>query len=78
MMSKVTLKIEFDSQEASDHFVGWLDGQGEQDYWMWMEYREQEELGDITAIEFDYNQKLVDGKFVADNTIRTVCSRLDK
>jgi ribosomal protein S27AE len=82
------LTIEFDNQEAAEHFASWLCGQGEQDYWMWMECREREEDGDITATSFHYHgvedeTKAQDdpsryGEFMADNTIRTTCGRLDK
>lgn len=53
--NKSTVTIEFANPSAAEHFVSWLDGQGEQDYWIWMEYREQEEEGDITALRFDYD-----------------------
>lgn len=48
------LTFEFESQEAANHFKHWLCGQGEQNYWLWMEYREQEESGPITGVEFNY------------------------
>jgi hypothetical protein len=63
------LVFEFASPEAANHFKHWLCGQGEQDYWIWMEYREQEEKGDITAVAFDY--------FNGEN-IPAKCGRLDK
>ncbi len=50
MPSKVT--IEFDNKDAAYHFMSWLDGQGEQDYWTWMKCREDEEPGNITAESF--------------------------
>lgn len=71
---KHKLTIEFDNREALEHFAHWLCGQGEQNYWLWMEYREQEEDGDITA-SFDYFHEK---KFLGDDTIRASCSRLDK
>ena len=86
---KVKLTIEFDNQEAAEHFGEWLNGQGEQDYWNWMEYREEEEKGNITVIDFDYHypqdeqypkndaRRYVDSKFLGDMTIRTICGRLD-
>lgn len=82
MSGKTTIKIEFDSPEAARHFATWLCESGEQDYWLWMEYREQEENGPITATDFDYhnahevNGKKMYGKFMKDNTIRTTCGRL--
>jgi hypothetical protein len=48
------LTFEFESEEALNHFKHWLCGQGEQDYWIWMECREQEEEGPITGLDFDY------------------------
>ena len=50
------LIIDFGSDKVADHFIRWLSGAGEQDYWNWMEYREMEEQGTIpmTAIRFDY------------------------
>ncbi len=82
-----TLKIEFDNDEALDHFALWLCEAGEQDYWTWMECRETEEAGPITAVNFHYH--LEDprypkdddrryGPFMGDQTIRTTCGRLDR
>lgn len=51
---KHTLTIEFDNEEAAEHFASWLCESGEQSYWDWMEVREEEEDGDITAVSFDY------------------------
>ena len=63
-----TLTLKFDNEEALNHFKSWLDWQGEQDYWTWMECREQEESGPITGVKFDY--------FNGD-TIKIECGRLD-
>lgn len=81
-----TLKIEFASKEALDHFALWLCESGEQHYWDWMEAREEEEDGDITATEFHYhgpeNDQFPDARryheFMVDNTIRTTPGRLTK
>lgn len=83
-----TLKIEFASQKALRHFALWLCESGEQEYWQWMETRETEEDGNITAVELDYHgpedeTKSKDdperyGEFMCDDTIRTKCGRLDK
>lgn len=62
------VEINFENLAAAQQFVDWLNGQGEQDYWTWMEYREQEESGKITATRFIYNDLQVDTK----------CGRLDK
>jgi hypothetical protein len=85
---EVDLIIRFPNQKTLEHFAQWLCGAGEQDYWNWMEYREQEETGDITATVFHYHgeedeSKDLDdeeryGEFLEDNIIRTTVSRLDK
>lgn len=85
---EINLIIKFANKEAANHFAHWLCGSGEQQYWNWMEYRESEENGDITATEFHYHgeedktKEITDpkryGKFMCDNTIRTTCGRLDK
>ena len=74
MTEKKKLTIEFDSDAAAKHFALWLSEQGEQDYWVWMEYREQEEPGDITALSFDWDYN----KFSPNNLITTTCGRLDE
>lgn len=38
-----------------DHFLTWLCESGEQQYWNWMEVREEEEKGNITIVDFDYH-----------------------
>lgn len=83
--NKKTLTIEFDNEKALKHFATWLAESGEQDYWTWMEYREQEEpSGNITVTHFDYHQEDTSKaktdperykEFMADNTIRTTCGR---
>ena len=50
-----TATISFSSPEAAEHFLHWLCGAGEQDYWEWMRCREEEEEGPITALNFDYD-----------------------
>ena len=80
--------IRFANPKAASHFAHWLCGSGEQQYWMWMEYREQEEKGDITATSFEYhgeedktkskNDPKRYGEFMSDNIIRTTCGRLDR
>ena len=82
-MSNVTIR--FGSDAAAKHFALWLCGQGEQQYWDWMRYREQEEPGPITAVSFDYHNRnlaLPDdnpnayGEFLEDGIIRTELGRL--
>jgi len=76
-MKKKTIKIEFDNEEAADHFLSWLCGSGEQSYWEWMEYREQEKDGDITAISFDYHGGTNKGSEFGKHPIIARCGRLD-
>jgi len=83
-----TLKIEFANEDAMMQFASWLCGSGEQHYWDWMRYREDEDEGDITAVEFHYhgvedetkaqNDAARYGEFMCDDTIRTTCGRLTK
>ena len=85
-MKKLT--IEFDNEKALEHFACWLCESGEQSYWGWMESREcEEETPNMTATSLKYcaedeslprNDKKRYGKWLEDNTIRTVCGRLDK
>ena len=76
MSKKVT--IEFDNEEAAKHFIHWLCGSGEQEYWEWMKCREQEEDGDITATSFDYWGGTLNGKEFGKHPIKAKCGRLDK
>lgn len=64
------LTFDFDNEEACNHFKLWLCEQGEQSYWEWMQYREEEELDkkDITGIEFEYWEGQV---------IKVSCGRMD-
>lgn len=85
---KNKIVIEFSNPDAALEFATWLCESGEQQYWQWMEYREEEDNGDITATSFHYHgiedeSKLKNdasryGEFMCDNTIRTTCGRLDK
>jgi len=61
--------FEFDNEEAAYHFQLWLSGQGEQMYWEYMEYREQESSGDITALRFKYH--------TYDESVKAECGRMD-
>lgn len=80
--------IKFANKTAAHHFAIWLCESGEQQYWNWMEYREDEEDGDITVIDFEYhgeedktkaeNDPKRYGKFMCDNTIRTTVGRLKR
>ena len=54
------VSINFANKKAADHFIIWLCEQGEQDYWNWMNYREEKEDGDITAVRFDYDFKTLE------------------
>ena len=71
----MNITIKFENEKAALHFAHWLCGQGEQNYWTWMEYREQEEAGDITAREFVYHK---DNEFVPDGEINVVLGRISE
>lgn len=85
---ETNLIIKFANKKAAHHFASWLCESGEQHYWNWMEYRENEKVGNITATEFHYhgeedetkgkNDPKRYGKFMCDNVIRTTCGRLGK
>jgi hypothetical protein len=87
-MSDKEITIKFANPEAARHFAVWLCESGEQSYFDWMRYREENEDGDITATSFHYHgpedetKDIADpkryGKFMCDNTIRTTCGRLTK
>lgn len=64
-----TLKIRFESPEAARHFKLWLCESGEQAYWDWMDCREEEQAGNITATEFAYHGD-------DPNVIETECGRV--
>lgn len=64
------LTFKFDSIEAANHFKSWLCGSGEQQYWEWMECREQEDVeARDTVLEFNYH--------TGDSAITTESGRLD-
>lgn len=52
-----TLTFEFENVEAANHFKLWLCESGEQGYWEWMDYYEQEEDGNITGLQFEYHSE---------------------
>ena len=60
----VDVRIRFDNVRAAEHFMDWMDDAGEQDYWGWMEFREQKEKGDITltTITYNYSALTIEGK----------------
>jgi hypothetical protein len=58
MANKCKLTFEFDNQETLNHFKLWLCESGEQQYWNWMEVREEKEDGDITAVGFRYHRPI--------------------
>jgi len=78
MKNKEKIIIEFDNDKAAKHFASWLCQQGEQDYWLYMKYREQEEEWNITATGFNYHGESGEESFMEDNTIRTSVGRLDE
>jgi TusA-related sulfurtransferase len=76
-VKEATLKIKFANKKAAMGFASWLCEMGEQEYWEYQKYREEEEEGDITAVIFDYHGPKNNGKFMRDNIIRTTVGRLD-
>lgn len=82
------LVIRFASAKAARHFALWLCESGEQGYWQWMECREREEPGNITARAFHYhgpedrtkarNDPRRYGEFLCDGVIRTTCGRVSE
>lgn len=87
-MKETILKIKFDNEEAALHFAEWLCNSGEQEYWSYMECRELEDDGNITAVNFHYHGEEDEtkdesdpnryGEFMCDNTIRTTVGRLNR
>lgn len=87
-LTQTDLVIRFANADAARHFASWLCGSGEQQYWQWMEYREEEDEGDITAVSFHYHgeedesKERTDptryGEFMCDNIIRTTTGRLNR
>lgn len=75
MSKEVTIK--FSNDDAAHHFLIWLCESGEQQYWQWMECREQEESGDITAVDFDYHGGTLKGEEFGKHPIIATCGRLD-
>ena len=75
-MKEITFK--FDNEDAAQHFLLWLCESGEQDYWMWMEYREQEEDGQITVLSFDYHGGLSGYDNFGKHPIVATCGRMSK
>jgi len=75
MKKKVTVEIEFDDDVVANHFLQWLSGSGEQEYWQWMECREEREKGKITAVAFDYHTPNGSKKFGP--RVSTTSGRLD-
>ncbi len=65
-----TLVFKFENKEAANQFKHWLCGQGEQDYWMWMQEREREMEGNITGLNFNYHS--------GDETIPVKCGRTEE
>jgi len=49
------LTIKFDNIAMANHFKKWLCCQGEQFYWDWMGFREEEEPGKNITAHFNYH-----------------------
>jgi len=66
-MGMVIVNFGVGNYRAAKHFVNWLNGSGEQDYWNWMDGREFEEDGPITATRFVYPRCSTNaGNFIVD------------
>jgi hypothetical protein len=75
---KKIVKFVFDNERAAEHFISWLCESGEQSYWQWMDYRETEEDGNITVLDFDYWGRTKSGKNFGKSDIICSCGRLDE
>jgi len=50
--------LQFETEAAARYFREWLCESGEQDYWQYMEAREDDDPeDDITGLEFDYHHR---------------------
>jgi hypothetical protein len=76
--SKTEVKFVFDNAAVAHYFIEWLCGVGEQDYFQYMECREKEQDGDITATEFDYWGGTGKNSEFGKNDIIAICGRLDR
>jgi len=70
------IKFVFDNDAAAEHFLTWLSEDGEQSYWDWMRYRQEEENGPITAVHFDYHGGTNDGEEFGKHPVIAKCGRL--
>jgi hypothetical protein len=50
-----TLKIEFPNQERLNDFTSWLCNDGEQDYWQWQTYRQEEDAENLGPLVFVFH-----------------------
>ena len=78
MSNKVTLKIEFPSQEYLDAFTCWLCEEGEQDFWQWEEGKNNPRMVDFIYHHPQDEQfpktdsrRYIPSKFCRDNIILT-------
>lgn len=77
MSDKFNVTFEFDNGTARSHFVHWLCGQGEQDYWLWMEYREREKKDDIDiTVGFEYHKH--DAYDTEKKDVKVICECVDE
>jgi len=74
------LTISFPTQKSLEAFAHWLDGQGEQDYWNWMEEQDPMEGETVSfqyasPLDLTYPQndkrRYTNAKFLNGNTITT-------
>lgn len=51
-----TIQVEFESETELKNFMSWMDGQGEQDYWIWQECQNEK----YSEIKYDYiNNRII-------------------
>lgn len=74
----VEFKFEADNESATlaaENFIAWLSEQGEQEYWDWMQNKEQDfPEKPVTVVAFDYVYEITD-QIV---TISTELGRMDE
>lgn len=51
----ITIKCNGENKVAIEQFLVWMSESGEQQYWDWMTYREDELDGPITISSFEYD-----------------------
>lgn len=73
----VTVQMEFPNEATAEHFLRWLVGAGEQDYYIWMQHREKEDSRRPIAVTAFKDQ---DGmvKFPTSEGVKTVVTQWEE